>query len=493
MSDKPWGGLFKEESIEEVENYTSSEDIKLDERLVLYDIIGTMAHDYMLWKVGVLDRRNAEKIFAALLKVKDAFERGELRLEVRFEDVHMNIEHKVVEIIGEEAGGMMHLARSRNDQVLVDIRMYLRDEINTLTNLLLNLIETLLKLAERNVKTVMPAFTHTRHAQPTTFAHWCLALSDMLLRCVTRLSEHYRRANLCPLGAGAVSGVSWPIDRKLVAELLGFEGVQENTLDVVSSRGELEAETVFILSLIMTILSRMSEDLIWWSTPEFAMIEIDEKYTTGSSIMPQKKNPDVLELVRGRASRVEGNLISLLSLLKALPLGYNRDQQETKPLLFHSIDITKETLSIVDHLMQTIKVNAERMKKLAGTGGTTATEIVDFLVAQGIPFRTAHRITGEYFKELPSEQHDAGLLSAIIEKWTKRKVSLSTSELDKILDPVQSLERRRHLGAPSPKEVERMIKERRERVRRERRLVKEREERIAYSLSRLEKLVRETK
>ncbi|MBS7246667.1 MAG: argininosuccinate lyase [Candidatus Jordarchaeales archaeon] len=488
MSDKIWGGVFKEKSLKDVEQYTSRENIQLDERLVRYDIFGTIAHDYMLWKIGALGEDALKKIISALLKIKEEHEKSSFHLKIEFEDVHMNIEQKVIELAGSEAGGMMHLARSRNDQVLVDIRMYLRDEINELTSLLLDLIETFISLAKGHVKTVMPAFTHTRPAQPTSFAHWCLASSDSLLRCVTRLNEHYKRVNTCPLGAGAVSGVGWPIDRTLTASLLGFDALHENTLDAISSRGEMEAETLFILSLIMLNLSRISEDLIWWSTPEFSMVELDERYTTGSSIMPQKKNPDVLELVRGRSSRIQGNLVSMLSLLKSLPSGYNRDQQETKFLLFNSIDIVKETLAIMIQVIGSLKVNEKRMVELAKLGMVTATELVDLLVRKGVPFRIAHRAVGEYLKKSSSNIHDPELLSKIVATISKIQIELSSEELSRALDPLEALERRRHAGAPSPDEVARMLSEREKLVRIERENLNHRKEKIRQAFHKLEEI-----
>lgn len=488
MSDKLWGGAFKEKSLKEVEHYTSHENIQLDERLIKYDILGTIAHDYMLWRIGALDKSTLKKIISALLRIKDEFEKGLLHLKIEYEDVHMNIEQKVAELTGGEVGGMMHLARSRNDQILVDIRMYLRDEINELTSLLLDLIKTFLSLAKKHTKTVMPAFTHTRPAQPTSFAHWCLAASDALLRCVTRLNEHYKRVNTCPLGSGAVSGVGWPIDRVLTASLLGFDALHENTLDAVSSRGEIEAETLFILSLIMLNLSRISEDLIWWSMPELAMVELDERYTTGSSIMPQKKNPDVLELVRGRSSRVQGNLMSMLSLLKALPSGYNRDQQETKFLLFNSIDLVKETLAIMTQVIGTLKVNVSRMIELAKLGMVTATELVDLLVRKGVVFRAAHRAVGEYLKATSGTSHNPELLSKIASDISKLQVKISSEELLQALDPIAALERRRHIGSPSPDEVLRMLNEREKIVKIEEDLLSQRKGKVEEALHRLEEL-----
>ncbi|MEM1657903.1 MAG: argininosuccinate lyase [Candidatus Jordarchaeales archaeon] len=488
MSDKLWGGIYREKSLKDVEHYTSHENILLDERLVEYDILGTIAHDYMLWKIGALSEKALKKIISALLRIREEFRKGLFRLKMEYEDVHMNIEKRVAELAGEDVGGMMHLARSRNDQVLVDIRMYLRDEINELTGLTLNLVKAFLLLAKKHVKTVMPAFTHTRPAQPTSFAHWCLAVSDSLLRCVNRLSEHYRRVNTCPLGAGAVSGVGWPVDRNLTASLLGFDEVHENTFDAISSRGEIEAETIFILTLLMMTLSRVSEDLIWWSTTEFSMIEIDERYTTGSSIMPQKKNPDVLELVRGRSSRVLGNLVGLLSLLKALPSGYNRDQQETKFLLFNSIDIVKETLAIMAQVIETLKVNEERMAEIAKRGMVTATDLVDLLVRKGLSFRVAHRVVGEYIKFASRVGHDPVLLSKIASETSGLHVQVSEEDILRALDPVAALERRCHLGSPAPSEILRMLNEREKIVEIEEESLSRRKERVKQAISRLEEI-----
>ncbi|MEM2984451.1 MAG: argininosuccinate lyase, partial [Candidatus Jordarchaeaceae archaeon] len=364
MSDKLWGGRFSKKSREDVENFTAGEDILLDQRLAIYDVLGTIAHDYMLYKVGVLNKETLQKILVSLMNIKRRIEENKFQLLPELEDVHMNIEKKVIEEIGEEYGGMMHLARSRNDQVLLDTRMYLRDQINEVSEMVLNLISTFIEVGEKNLETLMVGCTHTRLAQPTTVGHWCVAYIDSLLRIVGRLEEVYARVNQCPLGSGAVSGVSWPIDRSLTASLLGFGRVQENTLDAVSSRGEAESEVVFILCLLMALLSRLSEELIWWSTGEMGLIELDEVYTTGSSLMPQKKNPDVLELTRAKTGRLYGCLIQILTILKGLPSGYNRDQQEIKEPLFRSLDTAKSVLKVMSGLVSTLKFNQERILKV---------------------------------------------------------------------------------------------------------------------------------
>jgi argininosuccinate lyase len=465
MSDKLWGGGFSKKTKEEVEKFTAGEDIQLDERLAIYDVIGTIAHDYMLYKIGALNKETLQRIFISLRSIKDRIEKKEFQLRPELEDVHMNIEKTVIEEIGEEYGGMMHLARSRNDQVLLDMRMYLRDQINEVLELVLNLISTFIDLGEKNLETLMVGYTHTRQAQPTTVAHWCAAYVDSLMRIVDRLEEVYVRVNQCPLGSGAISGVSWPIDRELTASLLGFDGIQENTIDAISSRGEVESEILFVLCLLMSVLSRLSEEIIWWSTSEFGVIELNEVYTTGSSLMPQKKNPDVAELIRGRVGRIYGYLVQVLTILKGLPSGYNRDQQEIKGPIFYGLDTVKSVIKVVPGLLSTIKFNQERMLNLILDSYSTVTELVDLIIKETqISFRSAHRIVGMYVTQAlnSGRKVDPDLLASLIRSETGKEISMSTEIIEKAIDPVSTIERRSHVGGPAPVEVRRMLTNRRE-------------------------------
>ncbi len=493
MSDKLWGGRFSKKTKEELEKFTAGEDVQLDERLAIYDIIGTVAHDYMLYRTGAINKETLQKILVSLWKIKDAIEDNKFLLRPELEDVHMNIEKTVIDEIGEEYGGMMHLARSRNDQVLVDMRMYLRDQMNEVLELVLNLISTFIDVGEQNLDTLMLGYTHTRQAQPTTVAHWCGAYVDSLLRIMDRLEEVYVRVNQCPLGSGAISGVSWPIDRKLTASLLGFDGVQENTMDTISSRGEVESEIIFVLCLLMTILGRLSEEIIWWSTSEFGLIELDEAYTTGSSLMPQKKNPDVVELVRGRVGRLYGHLIQVLTILKGLPSGYNRDQQEIKGPIFYGLDTVKSVLRVMPGLLSTIKFNQERMLNLILESHSTVTELVDLIIKEAqIPFRSAHRILGMYVKQIleSDKKGDSDLLSRLIESETGKEIRLSRETIEKAIDPKATIERRSHIGGPAPVEVRRMLKNRRENLNSKRDGLVKRVEKIKSAYENLENLVK---
>lgn len=466
MSYAPWGGRFNKGIDKLMEDYTASEDIELDKRLIKYDILGTEVHDIMLNKVGILESNILKKILMALEKLKDLWGAGQFELKIEFEDVHMNVEKFVIDEIGEENGGMMHLARSRNDQVLLDLRLYIRDEISEIYDILIQFIEVFIKIAEQNTETLMPAYTHTQPAQPITFAFWCMAQVDAFIRDLTRLEEVYNRINTNPLGAGAVAGVSWPIDRKMTAELLGFNGIQENALDVISSRGEFIAELIAIISIIMTQLSKICTDLILWSTKEFNLIELDDAFTTGSSIMPQKKNADAAELVRAKSNKILGYLIQTLGISQGLPSGYNRDFQETKGPLIFSIDIVKKSLLIVGKMVQTLKINKDQMFKLAESNYITATELIDLLSKKGdISFRTAHKVIGIIIKELISENLelkdlDASIIQDTVEKNLNQKIELTNEEIQEAIDPWSTVQRREHIGGPAKNEVIRMLKNR---------------------------------
>lgn len=486
------GGGFSKKTKEEVEKFTSGEDIQLDERLAIYDVIGTIAHDYMLYEIGALNKETLQRIFISLEGIKDRIEKREYQLRPELEDVHMNIEKTVIEEIGEEQGGMMHLARSRNDQVLVDMRMYLRDQINEVQELVFNLISTFIDVGEKNLEMLIVGYTHTRQAQPTTVAHWCVAYVDSLLRIVDRLEEVYVRVNQCPLGSGAISGVSWPIDRKLTASLLGFDGIQENTIDAISSRGEVESEIIFVLCLLMAVLSRLSEEIIWWSTSEFGVIELDEVYTTGSSLMPQKKNPDVAELIRGKVGRIYGYLVQVLTILKGLPSGYNRDQQEIKGPIFYGLDTVKSVIQVVPGLISTIKFNQERMLNLMLDSYSTVTELVDLLIKKAqISFRSAHRIVGMYVTQTLNSgtKVDPDLLAGLVKGETGKEIRIDADMIEEAIDPASTIERRSHIGGPAPVEVGRMLVNRREILNVKKENLVQKNEKIKAAYKKLDNLV----
>ncbi len=391
MSEKLWAGRFTQPTDAFVEEFTAS--IQFDQRLYRYDIEGSTVHARMLAKQQVISDGDAAEIVAGLNEILAEIERGEFAFSISREDIHMNIEARLIEKIG-AVGGKLHTARSRNDQVALDIRLYLRDEVDSIVTALGKLREALLQQAEANLDVIMPGYTHLQTAQPILFAHHMLAYVEMLSRDTGRLHDLRKRLNIMPLGAGALAGTTFPIDREWVAEQLGFDGVTRNSLDSVSDR-DFAIEFCSFSSLLMMHLSRLSEELILWSSADFAFVDLSDAFCTGSSIMPQKKNPDVPELVRGKTGRVYGNLISLLTLMKSLPLAYNKDMQEDKEPLFDTIDTVRGSLKVFAEMIAEMTINPERMRAAAGRGYSTATDIADYLVRKGLPFRNAHEVVGK--------------------------------------------------------------------------------------------------
>ena len=390
MSDKPWAGRFTQPTDKFVEEFTAS--IDFDKRMYRYDIQGSIAHARMLAKQRIITESDAEQIVAGLEAILADIEAGNFEFKVSLEDIHMNIEARLIERIG-PVGGKLHTARSRNDQVALDVRLYLRDELKEIAGYLDKLQEALLAQAEANLAVIMPGYTHLQTAQPVLFAHHMLAYYEMFRRDAGRLADVAKRLNVLPLGAGALAGTTFPIDREFVAEQLGFEGVTRNSLDSVSDR-DFALEFCAAGSILMMHLSRLSEELILWSA-DFNFIELTDAFCTGSSIMPQKKNPDVPELVRGKTGRVYGNLVSLLTLMKSLPLAYNKDMQEDKEPLFDTIDTVKGSLKIFADMIAQLKVKAENMRVAAARGFSTATDVADYVVRKGLPFRQAHEVVGK--------------------------------------------------------------------------------------------------
>ncbi|MHB1042199.1 MAG: argininosuccinate lyase [Eubacteriales bacterium] len=387
---KLWGGRFRKETDRLVDDFNSS--ISFDRRLYKYDIRGSVAHARMLGRTGIITADEAGAIVKGLEEVLDDIEAGRAGLSVEAEDIHMNVEQFLIAKIG-EAGKKLHTARSRNDQVALDLRMYIKDEIREISDLLWGLMVALLDLAEGHVDTVMPGYTHLQRAQPVTFAHHLLAYGQMFCRDVERLTDCYRRTDVMPLGAGALAGTTFPIDREFVAQQLDFKNVAENSLDAVSDR-DFAVEFTAAAALIMMHLSRFCEEIVLWSSSEFSFVELDDAYTTGSSMMPQKKNPDVAELVRGKTGRVFGSLTALLTMLKGLPLAYNKDMQEDKEALFDAVDTVKNCLTVFRPMVETMRVKKESMAAAADEGFTNATDLADYLVRKGLPFREAHRVVG---------------------------------------------------------------------------------------------------
>lgn len=445
-NSKLWGGRFSESTSSLMERF--SESVSFDRRLYRQDIAGSQAHARMLQKVGVLSAEDGQAIIEGLDAIRAEIDAGDFEWKTELEDVHMNIESELTRRIG-EAGKRLHTGRSRNDQVATDVRLYVRDAIDELLAVIDRLALALLDLAEREADTVMPGFTHLQVAQPVTFGHHMLAWREQLLRDRERLVDARRRVNVLPLGSAALAGTVYPIDRAFVAQQLGFERISENSLDAVSDR-DFAIEFCACASLLMVHLSRWSEELVIWSTPMFGFVALPDRFCTGSSIMPQKKNPDVPELVRGKTGRVIGDLQALLVLMKGQPLAYNRDNQEDKEPLFDAIDTVSACLHIYAELVPSILVHRERCRAAAAAGYSTATDLADYLVKKGLPFRDAHHVVGSAvaraiqkeceLAELPLEELRG--FSELIEADVYQQITL-----------LGSLGARDHVGATSPRQV----------------------------------------
>ena len=388
---KLWGGRFSKATDTLVDDFNSS--IRFDARMYAQDIEGSMAHAEMLGRQGIIPEADAALIVKTLGEIKTDIENDKVEFEIDAEDIHMNIETILISRIG-DVGKRLHTGRSRNDQVALDVRMYLRHEVDELLPLLEELKASILTIAEANLDTIMPGYTHLQKAQPITLAHHLMAYYEMLRRDCDRLHDCRRRINVMPLGSGALAGTTYPLDREFVAKKLGFDSVTVNSLDGVSDR-DFVCELAFDLSVIMMHLSRLSEEIILWSSHEFSFIELDDAYSTGSSIMPQKKNPDVAELVRGKTGRVYGSLMGLLTMMKGLPLAYNKDMQEDKEQIFDAIDTVKMCLPVFSKMLLTMRIKRDNMLRGAKGGFTNATDVADYLVKHGLPFRDAHAVVGK--------------------------------------------------------------------------------------------------
>jgi len=388
---KPWSGRFKESTDTLMEQFSAS--ISFDRRLYAYDIEGSIAHCQMLAKCKIISQAESKKIVGGLKRVLKEFESGKFQCDDRLEDIHMNIESRLTELVG-AVGGKLHTARSRNDQVCLDIRLYLRAEVAEIIQGITLLAKTLLKLARKHTDTIIPGYTHMQQAQPILLAHHLLAHIEMLVRDRERMEDAWKRINIMPLGAAALSGTGFPIDRKYTAKLLNFPEVSHNSIDSVSDR-DFAIEFCSASGILMMHLSRFCEEVVLWSSCEFDWLELSDAYTTGSSIMPQKKNPDAAELIRGKSGRVYGNLVSMLTLMKSLPLAYNKDLQEDKEPVFDTVDTVKVSLAVFEGMMKTAEFKKIPMDRVDISGFLTATDMADYLAAKGVPFRLAHEITGQ--------------------------------------------------------------------------------------------------
>ncbi len=388
---KLWSGRFAEDTDRLVEEFNAS--ISFDSRLFRHDIQGSMAHAAALEKAGILSRKELKRITEGLKAVEKEISEGRFAFTPEMEDIHMAVERRLTEKIG-PLGGKLHTGRSRNDQVALDIRLYLKDEIFNIAELLHELKKALVEAAEKNIDCIMPGYTHLQRAQPVLLGHYLLAYYEMFKRDTARLLDCLERVDSMPLGAGALAGSPYRLDRRLTARLLGFSKVTDNSLDSVSDR-DFAIEFLSAASIIMMHISRLSEEIILWSTQEFGFIELSDAFSTGSSIMPQKKNPDVAELARGKTGRVYGSLMAALTLMKGLPLAYNKDMQEDKEPLFDAVDTVKDTLRVYAPMLATMRVNKDAMKRAAQKGFLNATDAADYLTKKGLPFREAHRVVGE--------------------------------------------------------------------------------------------------
>ncbi|MDX1810412.1 MAG: argininosuccinate lyase [Gammaproteobacteria bacterium] len=454
MSDKtvakPWGGRFTQPTDAFVEAFTAS--VEFDQRMYKQDIAGSIAHATMLCHVGVLTHDEMESIIKGLKEIEQEIELGQFEWSVALEDVHMNIESRLTQKIG-DAGKKLHTGRSRNDQVATDMRLYLRDEIDEILVQLRRLQTALVDLAEQEVDTILPGCTHLQVAQPISFGHHMLAWFEMLKRDEDRLLDCRKRANVLPLGAAALAGTTYPIDRHLTAKLLNFDAVAENSLDAVSDR-DFIVEFCFVAAQAMTHLSRWSEELVLWVSQQFDFIEMGDNFCTGSSIMPQKKNPDVPELIRGKTGRTNGNLISLITLMKSQPLAYNKDNQEDKEPLFDSIDTLKASLRVFADMMPTVKVKKENMRAAAAKGFSTATDLADYLVKKGTPFRDAHEVVGKAVRF--GIENDKDLSEMSLEEFAQF-TDVIGDDVYEVLTLEGSCAARNHFGGTAPEQVRQAI------------------------------------
>lgn len=448
---KPWSGRFTGKTSKIVESFTES--ISFDKRLWRYDIEGSIAHAKMLGKQNIIPVRDAEKIIKGLIEIAGEIERGKFKFRKELEDIHMNIESALIKKTG-DAGKKLHTARSRNDQVALDLRLYLRDETREIITLIKNLQGVILRSAEKNIGVIMPGYTHLQRAQPVLLSHYLLAYIEMLQRDRRRLEDALKRITTMPLGSCAMSGTSLPIDRAYVAKLLGFDKVSDNSIDAVSDR-DFALEFLSASAILMMHLSRMAEELILWSAEEFSFIELSDAFTTGSSIMPQKKNPDVAELTRGKTGRVYGNLLSLLTIMKGLPLSYNRDMQEDKMPVFDTTDTVKACLTVLAQMLPEIKFNKGKMHEAAGNAYSTATDIAEYLVRRGIPFREAHEITGKIVLYCIKNKKELKELS--ISEFKKFSPAIAKDIYSRIRAE-DSIKAKTSKGGTAPSEVKKQIK-----------------------------------
>ncbi len=445
-----WGSRFSKELNEDVNDFNSS--LPFDKILYKYDIKGSIAHATMLCHQGIISENEKDEIIAGLSEILAEIESGKLQFDYNFEDIHSFIEANLVKKIG-ATGKKVHTSRSRNDQVALDIRLYLKDEIKEIQKLILNLIKTLMDFSNNHLETIMPGYTHLQRAQAVTLAHYLGAYIEMFKRDKERLDDTYKRVNVLPLGAGALAGSPYNIKRNLVAEYLGFDSICLNSMDAVSDR-DFIIESLSCLAMVMTHLSRISEEIIMWSSFEFKFVELDDSYSTGSSIMPQKKNPDILELIRGKTGRVYGSLTSILTTMKSLPLAYNKDMQEDKEPLFDGIKTVKNCLKILPNVIKTMKVNKEKMLQAAKEGFLNATDVADYLTKKGLPFRDSHNVAGKLVSYCINSKKTLDELS--IDEF-KKESGLFEEDIYSAIDIKNSVISKKEIGGPNPETVKHVL------------------------------------
>ena len=448
--NEAWSGRFNEPVAELVKRYTAS--VHFDKRLAAFDIAGSLAHAQMLGAQGIISQQDVTEITQGLAEISAEIQAGTFEWLLDLEDVHLNIEKRLTDKIG-DAGKRLHTGRSRNDQVATDVRLWLRATTDDVLTGIKNLQLSVLALAEQHADTIMPGFTHLQVAQPVTFGHHLMAYFEMLKRDAERFADCRKRINKLPLGAAALAGTSYPINREMVAKTLGFDGVCENSLDAVSDR-DFAIEFTAAAALLMTHLSRFSEELLLWSSPRFAFVDIADRFCTGSSIMPQKKNPDVPELVRGKTGRVNGNLVALLTLMKGQPLAYNKDNQEDKEPLFDTADTILVTLEIYADMLRGITVNKANMRQAALEGFATATDLADYLVKKGMPFRDAHEVVALAVKHGVQKSCDLADLPLVELQKFSAKIS---EDVFAVLTLEGSIASRNHIGGTAPAQVKQAI------------------------------------
>lgn len=447
---KLWGGRFSEQTSKLLDEFTES--VSFDKRLAIYDIKASIAHTLMLKKTKIINELDAEKIIKGLSRILNLVQKGKFKFDKYYEDVHLNIENYLINMIG-DVGRKLHTARSRNDQIAVDMMLYLKDEIKIVIESIKELQSTLISLAEKNLDIIMPAYTHLKQAQPVLLSHYFMAYFFKFQRDKEKFKTNLKSVDVLPLGAGAVAGLNYLVDRKYIAKLLGFSKVSENSIDTVSQRDYI-IEFVFCAAITAMHLSRLSEDLIIWNTDEFRFIEIDDAFTTGSSIMPNKKNPDVLELIRGKTVKIYGNLNSILTLLKGLPLSYNRDLQEDKKMLFETVDYIKPMLKLMNEILKNIKFQKEKIKEKMDDGFILAVDIADYLVKKDIPFRKAHNIVGNIIRYCIENNKTIFDLNL---KEFKKFSRLIDKDIFEILDFKKSIESKISDGGTATKQVKKQI------------------------------------